>query len=508
MRIGIVALGAYFLVYAIVFWMYISGTQILPIMQYSYFAGSLSITCMAFALILSVRPRVMEDYFGGLDKMYQVHKYLGISAMLLFLLHFGTADDGGGGPDDEAAPAEVATAPPVTNTATTTTVPAANDAASSGTVVASETTATNTTADTIAAESVSSTPDTVVEDAATATTTTEPTASATAVDAVEATGIMARLEEIYATLGLIAMVGFIILIILTLNRKIPYHRWMPTHRFMGVLYMIVSAHALISMFRPVEMSITSPPGVMIGVMVTAGILSYIYKELVYPLTQQHPFSLVEVNRLNRASELVFEAKSRRFDFKPGQFIFVRIKNEGFDEAHPFTISSSSTDSRLRVTMKTLGDFTRRVRDKLQVGADVSIEGPYGRFNPLDNGLKQVWVAGGIGITPFLATLRSLKPDNKAEIHLFYCVRELDEALFLDEMQKIAAEINGIHIHLFDSSTGTLLTARAVADALKSPLAGWNYSFCGPKPLTNAIANGLNKLGVSRSKMHYEVFEMR
>lgn len=441
---------------------------------------------MAFALILSVRPRVVEGYFGGLDKMYQVHKYLGIFAMLLFLGHFATADDGQGGDEEEATAETTETSADAASTSTT---------ASSIDTVATTSTSTPTTSNLTSSETAVSTP----------VDSTSPVANAAP---TESTGLMARLEELIVTLGLVALIGFILLIVLTLNRKIPYHRWMPTHRFMGVLYIIVSAHAMISMFRPVEMSITSPPGMIIGVLITAGILSYLYKELVYPFTQQHQYSLVEVNQLNRASELVFESKSKRFDFKPGQFMFVRIKQDGFDEAHPFTISSGTNDSRLRVTMKTLGDYTRRVRSKLHKGANVSIEGPYGRFDPLAGGSKHVWVAGGIGITPFLSTLRSLKSDNKKEVHLFYCVREVSEALFLEEMQKIADENSGIHIHLFDSSTGIFLTAKAVVDAISSPLSEWNFSLCGPKPLTNAITDGLTNLGVSSSKMHFEVFEMR
>ena len=78
-----------------------------------------------------------------------------------------------------------------------------------------------------------------------------------------------------------------------------------------------------------------------------------------------------------------------FPFEAGQFAFVTIEAEGFREAHPFTISSGAGEGRLHFTMKVLGDYTRRVRDGLSVGADAAVDGAYGRFAPLRDPSKQV-----------------------------------------------------------------------------------------------------------------------
>ncbi|WZB73187.1 FAD-binding oxidoreductase [Achromobacter xylosoxidans] len=93
----------------------------------------------------------------------------------------------------------------------------------------------------------------------------------------------------------------------------------------------------------------------------------------------------------------------------GQFAFVRFdRREG---AHPYTIASAPRpDGAIRFEIKALGDYTSRLPGALRVGQPVEVEGPYGCFQlDADAGAPQVWVAGGIGVTPFLAWLDTWPP---------------------------------------------------------------------------------------------------
>ena len=222
-------------------------------------------------------------------------------------------------------------------------------------------------------------------------------------------------DGLIGVLGLFSMIGFSLLIMLTLNRKFPYHRWITTHRLMGVFFFLVSVHVWLALNSEIQLSVSSPPGIVILAMVCTGNLAFLYKQFIHPRTRRHTFTLAKVNRLRRASELVLEADREMFAFRPGQFAFITVKDKGFAEAHPFTISSGVDEGRLRLTIKVSGDFTRRVRDSLTPGAVVEIEGPYGRFDPLSDRTRQVWIAGGIGITPFLSALRSMSPDQGREV---------------------------------------------------------------------------------------------
>ncbi len=424
-RTGIWVGAAVLAAYAILYWRHVASTDLEALAKISYFAGSCSVICMVAGLVLSARPRAVEGWFGGLDRMYRLHKHLGVAALLLFMAHFATVL---GGPEEEAA----------------------------------------------------------IE----------------AVAGNEEGGLPIDL------VGLLAMVGFTLLIIVTLNRKIPYHRWLTTHRFMGLFFFVVSVHVALVLYEGEELAFLSPPGVALALLLLAGLAAFAYRQLFQAKRERRPFALAAVNRLERATEVVLEPREEMFEFEPGQFAFVTIDAEGFRETHPFTISSGAREGRLRFTMKALGDYTRRVRDSLGAGVDVSIEGPYGRFNPLRGEAGQVWIAGGIGITPFLSVLRSMEPGHGRTVRLYYCVRTAAEALFFDEIEARAAELGGVTVARLDSDAGRRINMGVLSRDLGGILKDWSYYLCGPKPMVEAMTRGLIERGVSKRSIHTEEFEFR
>ena len=431
-RKGLWAVAASFAAYSALYWQHVMAAGMPFDAQFSYFAGSCSVICMVLGMLLSTRPRAVETSFGGLDRMYRLHKHLGIAAMLLFLAHFATVP---GGPEGDEAPA-----------------PAAG---------------------------------------------------------IEAAGSEQDEEGLPIDLfGQIGMIGFLLLIVITLNRKIPYHRWIATHRFTGLFFAVVSVHVFLVLFDGEELALFSGPGVALALLLLAGLAAYGYRQLVQPRRRRHAFTLAAVNRLERATELVLEPKDGMLTFEPGQFAFVTIDAAGFREAHPFTISSGAKEPRLRFTMKVAGDYTRRVRDDLAEGVEVDIEGPYGRFHPQRGLARQVWVAGGIGITPFLSVLRTMEPGHGRTIRLYYCVRRAPEALFFDELEARADEVGGVTIRRVSSEAGARISADAIKDDLEGQLGERDFYLCGPKPMVAAVAGGLKKQGVPGGRIHHEEFELR
>ncbi|MGV8664049.1 FAD-binding oxidoreductase, partial [Pseudomonas aeruginosa] len=94
--------------------------------------------------------------------------------------------------------------------------------------------------------------------------------------------------------------------------------------------------------------------------------------------------------------------------RAGQFAFLSC--DRLEVAHPFTIASADRGcGDVRFSIKALGDYARRLQDSLEVGSRVEVEGPYGCFY-FRRGLAggQVWVAAGIGVTPFIACLESMQ----------------------------------------------------------------------------------------------------
>ncbi|MDE0625734.1 MAG: hypothetical protein OXH99_04995 [Bryobacterales bacterium] len=189
---------------------------------------------------------------------------------------------------------------------------------------------------------------------------------------------------------------------------------------MGLCYSVLAIHVGLAFYDGGSIALFSPPGTVLALFLIAGLAASAYRQILRPGRGEHRFIVAAVNRLGRATEVVLKPRDGMFHFEPGQFAFVTIDAAGFREAHPFTISSGAMENELRFTMKVLGDYTRRVRSDLAKGADVEVEEPYGRFNPLKGSEKQVWVARGIGITLFLSVLRPMVPGHGKAVRLYLC----------------------------------------------------------------------------------------
>ena len=92
------------------------------------------------------------------------------------------------------------------------------------------------------------------------------------------------------------------------------------------------------------------------------------------------------------------------------------------------------DRRLRVSIKAAGDYTRELHDNLKAGTPAKLAGPYGAFDYRDGGHDQIWIAGGIGVTPFLSWIRALDGTFDHTVDFFCSVSHQSDVLYLDEIE--------------------------------------------------------------------------
>ena len=94
------------------------------------------------------------------------------------------------------------------------------------------------------------------------------------------------------------------------------------------------------------------------------------------------------------------------------------------------------------TEKVFGYYTHHLFNNLQKGAVSKIERPCGSFSYENcTNKNQIWIAGGIGITPFISFIKSIKPESEYTIKLFYCVRREDEAIYLNLFKQYEQSLN-------------------------------------------------------------------
>jgi predicted ferric reductase len=135
-------------------------------------------------------------------------------------------------------------------------------------------------------------------------------------------------------------------------------------------------------------------------------------------------------------------------FSSGQYIFIKIFQEGIEESpHPYTIARGQGD-KIYVAIKKLGDGTKDLYDRITSGAKVKVDGPYGQFDFQEGKDKQVWIAGGIGITAFIAYLERENMDR--EIELFYTFRGEREAVYRELLEDYARNHSNFIVHFHNS----------------------------------------------------------
>jgi predicted ferric reductase len=123
--------------------------------------------------------------------------------------------------------------------------------------------------------------------------------------------------------------------------------------------------------------------------------------------RRYDYTVDSVDRLNQTTlHVVLAPVADSLTFEAGQFVFVAFGGPASWERHPFTVSSAPQDRHLQLSIKTLGDYTQHLYETLQPGVPAIVGRAFGMLDYRKAGSSQVWIAGGIGITPFRCWIRS------------------------------------------------------------------------------------------------------
>jgi predicted ferric reductase len=283
--------------------------------------------------------------------------------------------------------------------------------------------------------------------------------------------------------------------------KPEYQRWKALHALSAFAILFALAHAL-----PPAKTSARALWVVYGVFALA---AFIYRKFIAPRTARREYTIVRVEIVNRGVvELSLEPESELLDYRAGQFVYLTPLDpalaSGRNEEHPYTLSSASGEKTLRIALKDAGDATRALQTVAR-GSRALVEGPYGDFFPARQAAAAaLWIAGGIGIAPFLGAARTLIGRNGADIHLIYCVQDESRAHFIGELEAIAARTPQFRLTKHFFAREGALTSAFVAAACPDFTARQIY-MCGPPAFIDATHRELRAHGVSRTHIHSEDF---
>jgi hypothetical protein len=184
-----------------------------------------------------------------------------------------------------------------------------------------------------------------------------------------------------------------------------------------------------------------------------------------------------------------------YKFTPGHATEVSINTEKWkNEKRPFTFTSLNEDDYLEFTIKIYPDHDGVTEQlgKLKSGDELIVRDTWGAIEYKGPGYV---IAGGAGITPYIAMLRELKKKNKLDgIKLFYSNKSDKDIILKEELDTMLGK-NATYV-ITDQKDTNFTNAYINEDFLKKHIENFNEKFyvCGPPKMTEEIGDILEKLG--------------
>jgi predicted ferric reductase len=314
-------------------------------------------------------------------------------------------------------------------------------------------------------------------------------------------------QECSYLFGVIALALMIVFLVLTFFVKLRYDIWKYTHKFLGLAFFFAALHSL---FISSDVTSVVILKYYVWVFVVLGFAAILYRTVLGAfLVRTREYIVDEVKQVNPSIvEIVLKSKEGKpMEYVAGQFIFIGFPDhKDLEEVHPFSLSSSPSNDKLSIGVKGLGDYTKRLNELVQ-GDRAVVEGPFGRTSYKYYANKeQIWIAGGIGVTPFLGMARNLTPESGYKVDMYYSAVSLEEAAFDAEFQSIAAANPNFRFIPWYGKEKGFLSADAIAKESKN-LLGKEIFVCGPPPMMRSIKAQLATWKVPTTNVHSEEFSM-
>lgn len=405
------------------------------------YSGVIAIGAMSIAMLLALRPRWPEHWLGGLDKMYRLHKWLGITALVMSVLHWVSSNVPKWAV--QAGLLERGQRPP------------------------------------------RAAPDTAIQQ------------------------LLSDLRHPAEFIGEWTFYAAALLIVAALVKWFPYRLFAKTHRLLAVAYLLLVFHTVVL----AKFSYwTSPVGLALAPLLAGGTWAAVVVLLRRVGANRKAEGRIAATQFYpgvHALEFAVDVPRGWSGHKPGQFAFVTT--DAREGAHPYTIASAWNPRAPRITfiVKELGDHTAHLRERLKAGQRVTLEGPYGCFTFEDDSPRQIWIGGGIGITPFVARMKDIAASGRPapqRIHLFHPTAQMDDEAFAKLRADAAA--SGVDLHVTVDGRDGFLSG----EKIRAAVPGWREAsvwFCGPSALGEILKRDLGTAGLAiEQHFHQELFAMR
>ena len=192
-----------------------------------------------------------------------------------------------------------------------------------------------------------------------------------------------------------------------------------------------------------------------------------------------------------------------FVYRPGQYLTVMVPQDGGSVARCYSLSSSPhTDTELQITVKRVrdGQASNWICDHVRPGSTLDLSPPAGSFTPLSLDDDLLLLAGGSGITPVIAIIKSVLARGSGRLALVYANRDAGSVIFGASLAELAARYGDrLEVtHWLDSARGAPEPSSLAP--LLTPYRNREAYVCGPEPFVAVARQALQEAGVRRVRI--------
>ena len=202
--------------------------------------------------------------------------------------------------------------------------------------------------------------------------------------------------------------------------------------------------------------------------------------------------------------------TEKLKFVAGQFCFLRLNKEGLYARHPFTISSAPHEESLMFTVKNTGRFTQALLE-MKENEELLVDGPFGRFTKRENTGDFIFIAGGVGITPFRSMAMDYIENNRSgKVVLLYAAKKEANLIFKEEFNSLQSDNFQAYYVLsaeeknYDNFLFGRIDKKIIEEMIKKT-ANPTFYICGPEPLKKTVISILEELKVEKERIIFEDF---
>jgi predicted ferric reductase len=313
----------------------------------------------------------------------------------------------------------------------------------------------------------------------------------------------------------ISYIAITVALIPTMFMRLSFEWWRAVHLLLGVA-MILTGYSILIDNAAFDTSAIPALRDYLFVLFGLGTAAFLWVALIRRVAEpkrEYEITGAEYHAGANAIELTAKPVGKPARFHAGQFTYVDLMDNMAQidrqfEAHPFSIASPPGREEITLVIQGAGDHTTRIQQIAAAdGARALLHGAFGRLQiarPARQ--KQLWIAGGIGITPFMSMAHELA-DHPAQyagydVDLVIGVSHADQAFKHGDLLECAQSHPGLRVHLWDRELHGYQTVDALLE-LVPDLRERAVMISGSETMISNLTSQLLAAGVTRGQIRSE-----